>query len=155
MVLSIFLISLSPVRKRNTFCFLCTWWLWKTFLLALMRISPADGIVEFNQQQSPMNLSCTVRELPSQTIDPSKLKWYHNKQEVNHKTHPHSLHKYPPHNQATLTLSIRRLPFNDTGLFQCIYDNGLLSRDVQVIPTSSGRAIAVFVVAVYHHLLSF
>lgn len=107
-----------------------------------MKIYPADGIVEFNQHQNPMNLSCTVRELPSQTIDPSKLKWYHNKHEINHKTNSHLLHKYPTHNQATLTLSIHRLSVNSSGLFQCIYDNGLLSRDVQIIPTSSGRCFS-------------
>lgn len=109
-----------------------------------MKITPNDGIIEFNHIHSPMNLSCTVRELPSHTLDPSKLKWYHNNHEVNHKLNSQSIAKYPPNNQATLTLHIHRLSPNDSGVFQCVYDHGLISRDIQIIHTSSGRLIALF-----------
>ncbi len=109
--------------------------------LASMKVYPNDGIIELNHFQHSINLSCTVRELPTNTIDPLKLKWYHNKHEINHQRNSHLIHKYPHHNQATLILYIHHLSLNDSGLFKCIYDNGLLSRDVQIIYTSSGKSI--------------
>jgi hypothetical protein len=105
-----------------------------------MKIFPNDGIIELNHFQHSINLSCTIRELPTNTIDPLKLKWYHNKNEINYHRHSHLLNKYPHHNQATLILYIRHLSVNDSGLFKCIYNDGVISKDVQIYYTS-GKSI--------------
>ncbi|CAF4442061.1 unnamed protein product, partial [Rotaria sp. Silwood2] len=42
-----------------------------------MKIYPNDGIIELNRYQRSINLSCMVRELPINIIDPLKIKWYH------------------------------------------------------------------------------
>ena len=107
------------------------------FVLASIKIFPKDGIIELDHFQRSINLSCTVRELSMHTIDPLRLKWYHNNHEI---AHPHLKKKYLLHqNQATLILYIHHLFFNDSGLFQCIYDNGKASKDVRVLYTSSGK----------------
>jgi hypothetical protein len=106
-----------------------------------MKIFPNEGIMELNTLQRSINLSCTIRELPTKTIDPLKLKWYHNKHEINHQRNSHLINKYPHHNQATLILYIHHLSVNDSGLFKCAYDHGLISKDVQILYTSSGKSI--------------
>jgi hypothetical protein len=109
--------------------------------VASMKIFPNDGTIELTHHQHSINLSCTVRELSTNPIDPLRLKWYHNKHEINHQTNSHLISKYPHHNQATLILYIHHLPLNDSGLFKCSYDNGLISKDVQIFYTSSGKSI--------------
>jgi hypothetical protein len=109
-----------------------------------MKVYPNDGIIELNPFQHSINLSCTVRELPSNAIDPLKLKWYHNKHEINHQKTSHLINKFPHHNQATLILYIHHLAFNDSGLFKCVYNDELISKDVQIIYTSSGKSIYSF-----------
>jgi hypothetical protein len=107
-----------------------------------MKIHPNDGIIELNHFQRSINLSCIVRELPTNSIDPLKLKWYHNKHEIIYQKNSHLINKYSHHNQATLILSIYHLSLNDSGLFKCTYDNGLVSKDVQIYYTSTGRLIS-------------
>ena len=109
-----------------------------------MKILPNDGIIELNRAQHSINLSCTVRELSSSTIDPLRIKWYHNKQEISHQRNSHLINKYSHHNQATLTLYIHHLSLNDSGLFKCIYDNGRISKDAQIFYTSSGKSNEFF-----------
>lgn len=104
-----------------------------------MRIYPNDGFIELNYPHHSINLSCSIRELPTHTIDPLKLKWYHNNNEINQPKTSHIINKYPHHNQATLILSIRHLSINDSGLFRCIYNHGLVSKDVHIYYTSSGK----------------
>ena len=107
------------------------------FCLASMKIYPNDGIIELNRHQHSINLSCTVRELPTNTIDPLKLKWYHNNHEISnaHLTKKVSLHQ----NQATIILYIHHLSINDSGLFKCVYDNGKASKNVRILYTSSSK----------------
>ena len=114
------------------------------FILASMKIYPNDGIIELNRHQHSINLSCSVRELPTNIIDPLKLKWFHNNQEINHQRNSHLINKYPHHNQATLILYIHHLSLNDTGLFKCVYDNRLISKDVQIFYTSAGISNDLF-----------
>ncbi|CAF1230126.1 unnamed protein product [Adineta steineri] len=102
-----------------------------------MKILPNDGIIELNRVQRSINLSCIVREVSMNTIDPLHLKWYHNNHEIKNS---HSIEKLFKHeNQATLHLYIRHLSFNDSGLFKCVYDNGKASKNVQIFYTSSGK----------------
>jgi hypothetical protein len=72
-----------------------------------------------------------------QTIDPLRIKWYHNNHEIGNSrlNKKLSLHQ----NQATLILYIHHLLLNDSGLFKCIYDNGKASKDVRILYTSSGK----------------
>ncbi|CAF3767557.1 unnamed protein product [Rotaria sp. Silwood1] len=102
-----------------------------------MKILPKDGIIELNHIQRSINLSCTVRELSMHTIDPLRIKWYHNNHEIpnSHLIENLSLHT----NQATLILDIHHLSLNDSGLFKCVYDNGKASKDVRIFYTSSGK----------------
>jgi hypothetical protein len=102
-----------------------------------MKILPKDGVIVLDRIQRSINLSCTVRELSMHTIDPLRIKWYHNDHEItnfrlNKKISSHQ-------NQATLILHIHHLLLNDSGLFKCIYDNGKASKDVQILYTSSGK----------------
>ncbi|CAM2700000.1 unnamed protein product [Rotaria socialis] len=100
-----------------------------------MRILPKDGVIELDDIQRPINLSCTVRELSMHTIDPLRIKWYHNNREIpnSHLTENLSIHT----NQATLILDIHHLSFNDSGLFKCVYDNGKASKHVRLYYTSA------------------
>lgn len=104
-----------------------------------MKIFPNDGIIELNRFQRSINLSCTVRELAINTIDPSRLKWYHNKHPINQHKTAHMMNKHPHNNQATLILYINNLSYNDSGLFKCIYNNGIISKDIQLFFTSAGK----------------
>lgn len=71
------------------------------------------------------------------TIDPLRIKWYHNNHEI---TNTYLNKKFFSHqNQATLILHIHHLLLNDSGLFKCVYDNGKASKDVQILYTSSGK----------------
>ncbi len=102
-----------------------------------MKILPNDGIIELDHIQRSINLSCTVRELSIEKIDPLRIKWYHNNQEI---THSHMNKKFVIHrNQATLILYIHHLLSNDSGLFKCVYDNGKASRNVRIFYPSSGK----------------
>jgi len=116
-----------------------------------MKISPNDGIIELNHFQRSINLSCTVRELPINKIDPLRIRWYHNKHEINHHRNSHLINKYSHSNQATLILYINHLSLNHSGLFTCNYDSGLISKDVQIFFTSSGKS--VFIVLMCLHKL--
>jgi len=109
-----------------------------------MKIYPNDGIIELDRFQRSINLSCIIRELPTNTIDPLKLKWYHNKHEINYQRNSRLINKNPHHNQASLTLHINDLSLNDSGLFKCSYDNELISKDVQIYYTSTGRLISYY-----------
>jgi len=48
----------------------------------LIKIFPNDGIIELDNIQRSINLSCTVRELSMNKIDPLRIKWYHNNHEI-------------------------------------------------------------------------
>ncbi|CAF0900384.1 unnamed protein product [Rotaria sordida] len=102
-----------------------------------MKIFPNDGIIELNPYQRSINLSCTVRELSTNIIDPLKIKWYHNKHHINQHKTSHLINKYPHNNQATLILNIHNLSLNDSGLFECIYNNDIIGKGVQIFYTSS------------------
>ncbi|CAF0733770.1 unnamed protein product [Adineta steineri] len=106
-------------------------------VIPLMKILPNDGIIELNHLQRSINLSCTIRELDQNIIDPLKIKWYHNKHEISHQRNSHLINKYSHNNQATLILYIHNLSTNDSGLFTCNYDNGLIIKDVQIVYTSA------------------
>ncbi|CAF3977780.1 unnamed protein product, partial [Rotaria sp. Silwood2] len=123
---SFFLLNLT--KPKNNFI---------SYFKASMKILPNDGIIELNRYQSSINLSCTVRELSTNIIDPSKIKWYHNKHHINQHKTSHVINKYPHNNQATLILSIHNLSLNDSGLFECIYNDDIISKDVQIFYTSS------------------
>ena len=102
-----------------------------------MKILPNDGLIELSHPDRSVNLSCTVRELSTQRINPLQIKWYHNAHEIA----PKQLRKkYLFHeNQATLILYIHHLFGNDTGAFKCVYENGKASRDVRIVSTSAGK----------------
>ncbi|CAF1181888.1 unnamed protein product, partial [Rotaria sp. Silwood1] len=129
-----------------------------------MKIYPNDGIIELKNYQRSINLSCTVRELSTNIIDPLKIKWYHNKYHINQHQTLHIINKYPYNNQATLILYIHNLSLNDSGLFQCIYNNGIISKDVQIISTSSvlgysksisRKLISSWILLVYNMIIIF
>jgi hypothetical protein len=102
-----------------------------------MKILPQDGLIELDHTERSINLSCTVRELSTQKINPLQIKWYHNNHEIAYKQ---LKKKYFFHqNQATLILYIHHLLSNDSGLFKCVYDNGKASKDVRIVSTSSGK----------------
>lgn len=109
---------------------------------ALMKVTPHDGPLELHPSQRSINLSCTVRELDAQPIDPLKIKWYHNRNEINYQRSSHVENKYAHNNQATLILYIHNLALNDSGLFTCDYNQGVISKNVQITYTSSGRTPA-------------
>ncbi|CAF1603083.1 unnamed protein product [Rotaria magnacalcarata] len=102
-----------------------------------MKILPNDGTIEIHNLQRSLNLSCTVREFSTATIDPLKIKWYHNKRPINHHKNVPLINKHPENNQVTFILHINNLSSNGSGLFECIYDNGLISKSVQIFHTSS------------------
>jgi len=113
--------------------------------IASMKIYPNDGIIELPYHYRSLNISCSVRELPSNNIDPLELKWFHNNHEIKHETLSHLINKYPHHNQATLTLHIKHLSLNDSGHFKCVYRNSLIiSKDVQIIFTSGKFNLVLF-----------
>lgn len=126
------------VSRKNEICWF-SFSLYNTSPLfsASIRILPKDGILELNHLQRSINLSCTVRELSMDTIDPLRIKWYHNNHEIpsSHLIENLSLNK----NQATLILDIHHLSINSSGVFKCVYDNGKASKDVRVLYTSSGK----------------
>ncbi|UJR15081.1 hypothetical protein I4U23_002048 [Adineta vaga] len=100
-----------------------------------MKILPNDGIIELNHIQRSINLSCIIRELSMHTVDPLRLRWFHNNHEIQNS---HMIEKPFRHgNHATLYLHIRHLALNDSGLFKCVYDNGKASKTVQILYTSS------------------
>ena len=113
-----------------------------------MKIFPTDEIIELNAFHRSINLSCTVRELPTNKIDPLKIKWYHNEHQIERHRTSHLISKHSRHNQATLILHIRHSSSNDSGLFKCIYNNGFISKDVQIFYTSSGRSSLMFIIFV-------
>jgi len=104
---------------------------------ASMMIHPGHGLIEVKDRQRSINITCTVKELPMNTIDPSKLKWYHKQHEIPHSRHSHMIHSHLHPHQASLVLTIQHSSFNDSGFFKCIYDQGKLSKDVQLIYSSS------------------
>ncbi|UJR31597.1 hypothetical protein I4U23_019083 [Adineta vaga] len=106
-------------------------------VLPSMKIFPNDGILELHPSQRSFNLSCTVRELHINSMDPLNIIWYHNKHVINHQRNSHLINKYSHNNQATLILYIHNLSLNDSGLFTCDYNNGLISKNVQILYTSS------------------
>ncbi|CAF3792500.1 unnamed protein product [Adineta steineri] len=132
-IASLFNLTISRKQKKNQKNILGT----KSFPLASMKILPNDGIIELNRVQRSINLSCIVREVSMNTIDPLHLKWYHNNHEIKNSQSIEKLFKHE--NQATLHLYIRHLSFNDSGLFKCVYDNGKASKNVQIFYTSSGK----------------
>ncbi|CAF1658795.1 unnamed protein product [Adineta ricciae] len=102
-----------------------------------MKILPNDGLIQLDPIQRPINLSCIVREFPMHTVDPLRLKWYHNDREI-HSSHM-TVKPIKHGNHATLYLHIRHLALNDSGLFKCVYDDGKASKTVQILYTSSGK----------------
>ena len=110
---------------------------------ASMKITPHDGVLEMYPSQRSTNLSCTVREVDAHSIDPLQIKWYHNKNEINYQPSSHTVNKYAHNNQATLILYIHNLALNDSGLFTCDYKHGFISKNVQIVFTSSGKATSI------------
>ena len=104
-----------------------------------MKIYPKEGLIELNDQYRTINLTCTVEELAVTPLDPLRLKWYHKNHEIPHSQHSHLIHSHSHPHQASLILTIHHLSFNDSGVFKCIYDQGKLSKDVQLIYSSSGN----------------
>lgn len=111
--------------------------------LASLKIFPNDGILELHPSQRSINLSCTVRDSTLHSIDPLNIKWFHNKHEINYQRNSHLINKYSVHNQATLILYIHNLSLNDTGSFTCDYNDGLISKNVQILYTNSSRFLVV------------
>lgn len=136
--------NLTLTRKQNKRFYKIIFILNFKNILASMKIFPKDGILELNPAQRSINLSCTVRELPTHTVDPLKLKWYQNKRLLNHHKTLNSINKNPMHNQLTSVLHIHHLGFNDSGLFQCVYNEGLISKDVEIFYTSGIFVISCF-----------
>lgn len=100
-----------------------------------MIILPKDGIIHINPHDHSLNLSCTVRELSTEKINPFKLKWYHNNREI---TSLYLKKKFFfNENQATLILFLDHLLHNHSDVFKCIYDNGKASKHVRIL--SSGK----------------
>ena len=103
-----------------------------------MFILPKDGIIHVNPHDHSLNLSCTVRELSTEKINPFKLKWYQNNREI---TSLYLKKKFFfNENQATLILFLDHLLHNHSDVFKCIYDNGKASKHVRILSsTSSGK----------------
>jgi hypothetical protein len=106
-----------------------------------MNIYPKDGMIELNEFHRSINLTCTVRELTTNPIDPSRLKWYHQNEDIHRLRPMPRIHSYSHQNQASSILSISYLSFNDTGVFRCVYDHDKLSKNVHLYFTSAGRHI--------------
>lgn len=105
---------------------------------ASMKIHPGgEGSIDLSDHQRAINITCTVKELPTNPIDPAKLKWHHKQHEIPHSRHSHLIHSHLHPHQASLVLTIHHSSFNDSGSFKCIYDHGKLSKDVQLIHSSS------------------
>ena len=106
-----------------------------------MNIYPKDGMIELDDFQRSLNLTCTVRELSTHKIDPLRLKWYHKQDELHLLRHSHLVHSRSHPHQASLILSIHPRSPNESGLFRCIYEHGQISKDVHVFYTSSGKSL--------------
>ena len=107
-----------------------------------MKILPKDGILHLHPHTRSLNLSCTVRELSTEKINPFQLKWYHNHREI---TSPHLKKKFFfEENRAELILFLEHFIRNHSDVFQCIYENGKARKYVRILPsTSSGISIFI------------
>lgn len=130
------LFNLTITRKsKKTFVFFSSHFLFS--FLASLKIFPKDGFLELDTYHRSINLSCTVHDHPSNTIDSLRLKWYHNNHEIAHTNLKKRFSSQQNH--ATLILSLHDFFVNNSDLFKCIYDNGKVSKDVRIVYTSSGK----------------
>lgn len=126
LVFSISLLLVSLLISINPFYFDC---------LASMEIFPKEALVPFDAIASSINLSCTVREVSSQPIDPTRIKWYQNDKELES---VYLIDRYSHRNQATSMVSIPSGSLKDeSNVFKCLYDNGKASKDVRLMASST------------------
>lgn len=104
-----------------------------------MKIFPKDGLIEVDNDQRAINLSCTVKTSSSETFSPKRLKWFHEDNEIQPSQHSHFSHSIFHQHQASLILAIHHLSVNHSGVFICVYNDGEISKTVQINSKSSGK----------------
>lgn len=106
--------------KQNSFRFV---------RLASLKILPDKENLIVDKFLPSVNLSCHVREVSMQAVDPTLLKWYKNNEELDS---TFIIEQSSHWNQAKSMIQLPRWLINESDQLQCVYDNGKAQKNLRL-----------------------
>ena len=94
-----------------------------------MKILPNKENLILDQLPSTLNLSCFVREVSSQMINPKSLKWFKNDKELDS---IYIIEQSSDWNQVKSIVEIPSWLFKDADQVHCIYENGKMKKNLRI-----------------------